>query len=192
MAKRKRTAKRLATARYRPRPARSASDLPVGLQALCKLCSQCQGSGVVPLRGAGLDDLGLRDSRVMPALPPLASVDPKLALPVLRRAYRRVRSGWVKEFHTLFPAGHKVPETGPVWPLWRALAEGSLGSEHAKRAVRRVIGDPSIAGWEAHPMRTRGDALEALRRAIDLCGAQSPARPRRGGWSVTTNKERSR
>lgn len=173
--------KHAATGRYVPRRAPGRSGNPSEFHALCKLVGQFLGLKVVPTSPVSPGD----------GMPPLFAIreraDGKLALPVLKRAYRLVRSGWVRNFHELYPVGHKVPERGPVWPLWRALATGTLAGEHAKRIVRRAIGSLDIAGWEADPHRTRRDVLHALSRAIEMCGALGPPEPRRGGWVISVS-----
>lgn len=182
MAPKKRKPQRVATGRYRPRRTPSTSEPPELFHALCPLCGRSLGYEVV--RGSQVaPGSGMQIPSTQTFL--VDRVDPKLALPVLRRAYRLVRTGWVQNFHTLFPVGHRIPETGPVWPLWRALATGNLAGEHAKSLVRRVIGDTNIASWESHRYRTRLDVLSALSTAIELCGALAPPLPRRGGWSLS-------
>jgi len=171
-----------ATGRNR-RPARRSPSGPTpAFHALCKLCGGNLGTPVA---------LAFRMDRTLPPLPD--RVDPKRALVVLRQAVKLVRSGWVQNFHLLFPAGTRVPDSGPVWPLWRALATGDIRAEYARRVIRRVIGHHDIPGWESHPYRTRGEVLLVLALAIEMCGGRPSRPPRRGGWSisgVTTPKPR--
>jgi hypothetical protein len=87
----------------------------------------------------------------------------RLALPVLVKARELIKQGE---------------------PLVFALAgagDGRIVSEYARRAVRTVLKEPNLLGWQEHPGRTNHDVLRAVDRAIALCKRKGHA----GGWLVS-------
>ena len=66
--------------------------------------------------------------------------------------------------------------------------DAPLRAEWARKALRSLVG-LSIPSWNDEPLRTRGDVLHVLGRAIDMLEGRSSRVPipiyrRRGGWSV--------
>lgn len=112
---------------------------------------------------------GKREQHVAPppSLLPRATfgvMDHVEAARVLRAAHHLVRTGG-------FGLNGAINRAGAA----------TISAEWARRLVRRVIGSASIPAWEGDSIRTVGDQLYAIERAMTL--ARAPV-PRRGGWRV--------
>lgn len=95
--------------------------------------------------------------------PPPVEEQRRLALPVLIKARELVKAGEPLVFALAAAGGARIV------------------SEYGRRAVRTVLKEPNLLGWQEHPGRTNHDVLRALDRAIALCRRKGHA----GGWFVT-------
>lgn len=82
----------------------------------------------------------------------------------------------------LIAARAMVKEGEPLVLALAAAGDGRIVSEYARRAVRTVLKEPNLLGWQEHPGRTNHDVLRALDRAIALCRRKGHA----GGWLVSS------
>ncbi len=98
---------------------------------------------------------------------------------VLRAVFRKASRCWdTRE--------HETSLTG----LIQRVSNGKVVGEHARRAIRRALGEANIWAWESHRYRTRAEVLSALGTAIGLLGVPKPP-PSRGGRHVSSGPWKS-